>query len=79
MLGWILQITVLIMSMSSTYFLAKKGKERWGYLIGFLAIPFWAATEAYYQEWIWFSTNIYYLITWYLGLKRHWNENKKLG
>jgi hypothetical protein len=74
MIGIILQIVVLILSMSGCYLLASKQYVKWGYLVGFVAIPFWAAAEAYYGQWVWFSTNLYYAVVWYYGLKVHWSK-----
>lgn len=77
MFGLILQILTVISSLSTAYLLSKKGLEKWGYLIGFITIPFWVIMEYYYQQWFYFILNPIYFYIWGKGIVSHWRQNEK--
>jgi len=71
-LGTLLQLIVLPVSMATTWLLSRKGKERWGYLVGFLSLPLWCCLEIYYKEWVFLATTPAYMVWWFRGLCNHW-------
>jgi len=73
-MGLLLQILTVIASLGTAWFLSKKGLERWGYLIGFCALPLWVAMELFYQQWFYLILNPIYFIIWFRGLKAHWHD-----
>lgn len=77
MVGVVLQILTIMLSLLTGWFLSRKGKERWGYLIGFCSLPLWVIMEAYYQQWFYFFLNPVYFVMWGMGLKNHWKVRKE--
>jgi len=73
-LGTVLQIAALPVSMLTTWLLSRKGKEGWGYLLGFLSLPLWCCLEVYYGEWVFFATTPAYVVWWFRGLRNNWRK-----
>jgi hypothetical protein len=74
MVGDLLQILCLIFSLLTTWLLSKKKYEKYGYLIGFVTLPVWCITEAFYHQWYYLAINPLYFYLWGLGLKNHWSK-----
>jgi hypothetical protein len=74
-IGTTLQISTVVCSLITTWLLSRKGKERWGYLTGFVTLPLWCIMEAYYHQWVCLILNPLYLCWWWKGLKNHWGKD----
>ena len=72
MIGFVLQVFTVFFSLLTTWLLSKKGKERYGYLIGILSLPCWILMEWYYQQWFYLVLNPVYLVLWFRGFYNHW-------
>ena len=82
MIGFVLQVFTVFFSLLTTWLLSKKGKERYGYLIGFLSLPLWILMELYYRQYFYLILNPLYFVLWFKGLKNHWSYmkiDKKFG
>lgn len=69
---FVIQTTTVLCSLLTTLLLAWKGKERWGYLVGFVSLPLWVVMEWYYEQWLYLLLNPIYFVLWGIGLVRHW-------
>jgi hypothetical protein len=72
-LGSLLQVITLGISSLTTWLLSRKGKERWGYLVGFLSLPIWCCLEIYYKEWIFLASTPFFVVWWLRGLRNNWS------
>jgi len=75
--GHLLEISTIIASLLTSALLASKGRERYGYLVGFCTLPLWVITEAWYGQWVYFFINPVYFIIWGQGLYNHWRVKEK--
>ncbi|MEI6499255.1 MAG: nicotinamide mononucleotide transporter [bacterium] len=62
----IVQIFLGIFGISATFLIARKNK--WGFVIGLLAQPFWFITSYTHDQWGIFAISIAYTISWIYGL-----------
>lgn len=70
-MGLILQILTVIASLLTGWLLSRKGKEKWGYLIGFCSLPLWFAMELWYGQWFFLLLNPIYFVIWFNGWQKH--------
>ncbi len=75
MLDTISQVAIFLFGTSSILLISKKNK--WGFVLGLLAQPFWFITAYSNQQWGIFFTNIIYTITWSIGTYEWWVKDKK--
>lgn len=71
MVGLILQALTLLISLTTTYLLSRKGLEKWGYVVGFFGLSAWVVQEAYYQQWLYFVLNPIYFVLYFRGWMNH--------
>ena len=72
--GSLLQLATFPVSALTTWLLSRKGKERWGYLVGLLSLPLWCCLELYYQEYVFFASTPLFVVWWARGLVNNWHE-----
>jgi hypothetical protein len=77
MFGFVLQISTVICSLLTTWLLSRKGKEKWGYLVGLCTIPSWILMELFYRQYFFCSLNPIYIVLWWRGVVGHWGLNEK--
>ena len=79
MINTICQILIVVLGMTSIWFLAqKKPWARWGYVLGLLAEPFWLYTAWVNKQW-----GVVFLVFWYtyafsLGIFNHFGGKHEM-
>lgn len=71
MTGMILQILVTMTSLTIGWLLSQKGKEHWGYFLGWASLPVWVILEWYYSQYLFLSLNVVYFYIWFKGWLNH--------
>ena len=69
------QIAIFIFGVSSIVLIAKKNK--WGFVLGSLAQPFWYITSFVNQQWGVFFVSFAYTASWILGIYEWFIKDKK--
>jgi len=68
------QIAIIIFGISSIILVARKNK--WGFVLGLLAQPFWFITSYINKQWGVFLVAFVYSITWAYGIYEWFYKNK---
>lgn len=71
----IAQIAIVILGTSSIILVARKNK--WGFVLGLLAQPFWYITSYLNQQWGVFFVAIIYTISWSYGVYEWFFRSKR--
>jgi len=75
MLDTAAQVAIVILGTSSIILVARKNK--WGFVLGLLAQPFWFITSYLNQQWGVFFVAIIYSISWSYGVYEWFYGGKK--
>lgn len=72
------QIMIFIFGAAGIWFVGRKEKwKRWGYILGFLAQPFWFYTAITNDQWGIFMLSIFYCYGWGTGIYNYWIKKDK--
>ena len=74
-LDLIAQIGLSIFGIAAIFLVGRKNK--WGFVMGVLAQPFWLTTSYINQQWGVFFVSIIYTISWIYGIHEWFFKNKK--
>lgn len=77
LLDFVSQIAVAVFGVSSILLVAKKNK--WGFILGLLAQPFWFATAILHNQPGVFLVAIAYTLSWAYGVYEWWFKDKKVN
>jgi hypothetical protein len=76
MINTISQIAIFILGTAAIVLVAKKNK--WGFVAGFLAQPFWYITSWENKQWGIFFVSFIYTISWSYGIYEWFYKDKNL-
>jgi len=68
------QVAIFIFGVSSIVLIAKRNK--WGFMLGLLAQPFWYITSYLNHQWGIFFVSFAYTASWLLGIYEWFYKNK---
>ena len=77
MLDLISQFAIPILGTSSIILIAKKNK--WGFVLGLAAQPFWFITSFINQQWGVFIVGFIYTLSWIFGVYEWFFKNSKVN
>jgi hypothetical protein len=67
------QIGIVIFGATAVYLVGRKDKwQRWGYIAGLCAQPFWFYTTFKAGQWGIFAISIWYAYSWSVGIWNYW-------
>jgi hypothetical protein len=67
------QIMILVFGCSAIWLIGRKENwKRWGYIIGFIAQPFWFYTGISNEQWGIVALTAVYTFLWGLGIYNYW-------
>lgn len=69
------QVAIFILGVTSIILVARKNK--WGFVFGLLAQPFWYITSFINKQWGVFFVSIIYTLSWAYGIYEWFFKNKK--
>jgi len=74
-LDTIAQIGIAVLGISAVLLVAKKNK--WGFVLGVAAQPFWLTTSFLNKQWGVFLLSMIYVVTWSFGVYEWFSKDKK--
>jgi hypothetical protein len=72
MIDIISQIGIMTFGATATFLVGTKGRwQRYGYILGLLAQPFWYITTYRHEQWGIFFLSLFYTFSWINGVRNH--------
>jgi len=76
-IGTIFQIITGILGALAIFVVGRKSKAyRWGFVIGLVSQPFWAATYVLYNQFYLLPPLLLYTLSWWQGYRNHWKKGE---
>ena len=78
-IGTIFQILTGILGALAIFVVGRKSRVcRWGFVIGLVSQPFWAATYVLYGQYLLLPPLALYTWSWWQGYRNHWKKGELL-